>query len=148
MKVRHLAKMALVLASTSTTVAAGDSPARVKADVLVKSSQSWNGTPYRRYPDGPPELTVLRLTIPPHTTLPWHTHPMPNASYIISGQLTVEDRASGKKHVVKAGEAFNEQVGTEHRGRTDDEPCTVIVTYSGTSGMPISIPAPGEKHEY
>jgi quercetin dioxygenase-like cupin family protein len=148
MKARHLANIALVLASTSTTVSATDPQPAVKAEVLVKSSQSWNGTPYQRYPDGQPEITVLRLTIPRHTTLPWHTHPMPNASYVVSGQLTVEDRASGKKHVVKAGEAFNEQVGTEHRGMTDDEPCTVIVTYSGTQGMPISIPAPGEKHEY
>lgn len=148
MKARHLANMVIVLASASTTVSAADPQPAVKADVLVKSSQSWNGTPYERYPDGQPELTVLHLILPAHTTLPWHTHPMPNASYIVSGHLTVEDRATGKKHVVKVGEAFIEQVGTEHRGMTDDEPCSVIVTYAGTPGMPISVPAAGEKHEY
>jgi quercetin dioxygenase-like cupin family protein len=148
MKAHHLALAVLILASTSTTAPAADSRPAEKAEVLGKSSQSWNGQPYERYPDGQPELTVLRLTIPAHTTLPWHTHPMPNAAYILSGHLTVEDRASGKKHVVKAGEAFNEQVGTEHRGSTDDEPCVVVVTYAGTPGMPLSVPAAGEKHEY
>jgi len=148
MKAHHLAVVAVVLASTSTIASNTDSQPGIKAEVLVKSTQSWNGKPYGRYPDGQPELTVLHLVLPAHTTLPWHTHPMPNAGYIVSGHLTVEDRASGKKRVMKAGEAFNEQVGTEHRGTTDDEPCTIIVTYAGTPGTPVSVPAAGEKHEY
>ena len=84
---------------------------------------------------GQAELTVLHLTIPAHTTLPWHKHPMPNAAYILSGHMTVEDRATGKKRVIKAGEALTEQIGTEHRGITDEEPCSVVVTYAGTPGM-------------
>ena len=55
----------------------------VKAEVLVKSSESWNGQPYGRYPDGQAQLTVLRLTIPAHTTLPWHKHRMPNAALAV-----------------------------------------------------------------
>ena len=135
MKAYHLATAALILAVNSVAASAEVSQPAVKAEVLVKSSESWNGQPYGRYPDGQAQLTVLRLTIPAHTTLPWHKHPMPNAAYILSGQLTVEDRATGKKHVMKAGEAFNEQVGTEHRGITDNEPCSVVVTYAGTPGM-------------
>lgn len=150
MKAYRLASAAPIffLAANSITATAEVPQPAVKAEVLVKSSEAWNGQPYGRYPEGQAELTVLRLTIPAHTTLPWHKHPMPNAAYILSGQLTVEDRATGKKHVMKAGEAFNEQVGTEHRGITDDEPCSVIVTYAGTSGMPTSISAPGEEREY
>jgi quercetin dioxygenase-like cupin family protein len=120
----------------------------VKTDVLVKSDKAWNGTPYEPYAAGPPELTVMRMTISPHTTLPWHTHPMPNAAYILSGHLTVEDRVTGEKKVTRAGEAFAEQVGTEHRGYTEDEACVAIVTYAGTRGVPTSVPAPGEEPEY
>jgi quercetin dioxygenase-like cupin family protein len=148
MKTHNLAIAVLLLASTSMTAAAVESQPAVKADVLVKSGQAWNGQPYEHYPDGQPELTVLRMTIPAHTALPWHKHLMPNAAYIISGHLTVEDRATGRKRTVRAGEAFNEQVGTEHRGVTDDEPCIVVVTYAGMSGMPTSVPAAGGSPEY
>lgn len=120
----------------------------VQTDVLIKSDTAWNGTTYEPYAGGVPELTVLRMTIPPHTTLSWHTHPMPNAAYILSGQLTVEDRATGHTKVTLAGQAFAEQVGTEHRGYTGDEACVAIVTYAGTRGVPTSVPAPGEKPEY
>ena len=76
------------------------------ADILAKSTASWNGKPYTAYPAGQPQLTVLKMTIPPHTALPWHTHPFPNAGYVLSGQLTIEDKASGKNQTFHAGEAF------------------------------------------
>ncbi|SEM54898.1 Cupin domain protein [Pseudoxanthomonas sp. GM95] len=111
-------------------------------EIVSQGTCAWNGKPYDAYPPGTPELTVKRMTIPPRTKLAWHTHPMPNASYILSGQLTVEDRATGQTHVVRAGQSFNEQVGAEHRGFTGDEPCVVVITYAGTPGMPLSVPAP------
>jgi len=49
------------------------------------------------------------------------------------------------KRVVRTSEAVIEQVGAEHRGFTDDEPCVVIVTYAGTPGMPRSVASPGEE---
>jgi quercetin dioxygenase-like cupin family protein len=140
------------LAATSWLIATGlalaDDAHRVDADVLVQSTGSWNGKPFEAYPQGQPELTVVRMTIPPNTTLPWHKHSMPNAAYILSGHLTVEDRTTGEKRVVRTGEAFIEQVGAEHRGFTDDEACVVVVTYAGTPGMPRSIVSPGEKSDH
>ncbi|WP_139211316.1 hypothetical protein [Azotobacter beijerinckii] len=61
------------------------------------------------------------MTIPADTTLPWHTHPMPNAADILSGQITVEERATGRKRVIRAGQAFNESVDYVHRGHTGPE---------------------------
>jgi quercetin dioxygenase-like cupin family protein len=120
----------------------------VKAEILVKSDQAWNGTPYTAYPTTRPQLTVMRMTIAAHCALPWHTHAAPNAGYVLSGHLTLEDRASGQKKTFSAGDAFTEQVGPEHRGYTDDEACTVILTYAGTPDLPTSVPAPGEKPAY
>jgi hypothetical protein len=31
---------------------------------------------YQSYPTGKPQLTVLRITIPPNTALHWHHHPV------------------------------------------------------------------------
>lgn len=109
----------------------------VQAETLLKSSESWDGTPYQSYPLGPPELTVLKITIPPHTALPWHTHPMPNAAYVVTGELVVETATGGKK-VLKPGQTLPEMVGTVHRGISGDDAVTLIVFYAGTKGMDLA----------
>jgi quercetin dioxygenase-like cupin family protein len=117
-------------------------------EILVQATQSWNGKPYMHYPAGQPELTTIRLTIAPHTVLPWHTHPIPNVAYVLSGSLTVRDQASGKTQTIHQGQAFAESVDTIHRGESGDEPTVLLITYAGSPGIPTSIPAKGEKDEY
>ena len=119
-----------------------------KREILVESDHSWNGTKYSSYPAGAPQLTVLKLTIAPHSKLPWHTHPAPNSCYLLSGKLTVHDRESGKSVTYHQGEAFAESVDRVHRGETGDEPAVLIVTYAGVVGQPTSIPVKGEASEY
>lgn len=118
-------------------VHAADAPTATN-EVLLKSTSSWDGTRYIRYPDGEPELTTLRITIPPRTILPWHTHPMPNMAYVLSGELTVEQRDGGQSKTIKAGDVLPEMVNIEHRGRTGDSPVVLIVFYAGIKGMPLS----------
>jgi quercetin dioxygenase-like cupin family protein len=119
-----------------------------KREVLVASDHSWNGTKYTHYPSGVPQLTVLKLTVAPHSVLPWHTHPCPNTCYVLSGELTVHDKESGKAVTYHQGQAFAESVDRVHRGETGKAPAVVIITYAGTSGMPTSIPVKGELPEY
>jgi mannose-6-phosphate isomerase-like protein (cupin superfamily) len=77
--------------------------------------------------------------------LVWHTHPVPNVAYIVSGHLTVEDQATGKSAIYRAGEAFAEPVGQVHRGRTGNEAAVVLVTYAGIPGIALSQPIPARK---
>ena len=118
------------------------------AEILLQTTQSWNGKPYTHYPTGQPQLTTIRMTIAPHTALPWHTHPFPNSVYVLSGTLTLQDKASGKIQVVHPGQAVGESVDDIHRGESGDEPTVLLITYAGTPGVPTSIPAKGEKAEY
>jgi len=111
--------------------------------VLLQGTASWNDVPYASYPLGQPQLTTVRITIPAHSALPWHTHVMPNAAYLLSGSLTVEERGTGRKAHYRAGEAFAESVGNVHRGVTGSEPAVVIVTYAGAVGKPLSMPVEG-----
>ncbi|MFS2221704.1 cupin domain-containing protein [Pantoea sp. B65] len=113
----------------------------VTTEKLVQSDCAWNGSPYESYPQGRPQLTVMKMTIPAHTLLPWHSHPMPNAAYIISGQLILEDKQTGNTRVVKAGMAFNESTGEIHRGYTTEQPAEVVITYAGVAGMTLSEPS-------
>ncbi|HEX4581950.1 MAG TPA: cupin domain-containing protein [Acidobacteriaceae bacterium] len=151
--IRHCSAAVIgIIAVTSLSSAyaqtAADKVAAAQSQVLLKADHSWNGKPYTQYPKGRPELTMLKLTIAPHTKLPWHTHPMPNAAYVLSGTLTLHDKLSGKTRVVHQGEAFAESVDDIHRGETGDETTVLLVTYSGTPGVPTTIPAKGEQAEY
>ena len=146
------AAVAAILALvTMTVILAQSAPMKVASghrEILLETTQSWNGKPYTHYPTGKPQLTTIKLTIDPQTALPWHTHPYPNVVYVLSGSLTLHDQASGKTHVVHQGEAVGESVDDVHRGESGDQPTVLLITYAGTPGVPTSIPAKGEKAEY
>ena len=148
----RIAALTVSLAVTSLSGAYGQAGAgkvaTAQRQVLLQADQSWNGKPYTQYPKGRPELTTLKVTLAAHTVLPWHTHPFPNAGYVLSGTLTLHDKASGKTRVVHQGEAFAESVDDVHRGEAGDEPVVLLITYAGTPGVPTSIPAKGEQQEY
>src|SRR6201987_902099 len=112
-----------------------------RREIVLDTTKSWNGTAYTRYPAGQPELTTIKLTLAPHTVLPWHTHPFPNSVYVLSGTLTLRDRDDGKTLVVHQGQAVGESVDIVHRGESGDENTVLLITYAGTQGVPTSIPA-------
>ena len=150
-KYRSLGMIAVLAGVSFATIVAQDAALRVASgqrEILLQTSQSWNGKPYTHYPTGQPQLTTIRLTIAPHTALPWHTHPFPNVVYVLSGSLTLHDKESGKTLVVHQGQAVGESVDAVHRGETGDEPTVLLITYAGTPDVPTSIPAKGEKAEY
>ncbi len=132
--------------------AGASSPAQTvkpgQREVLLQATKAWNGEAYAHYPTGTPQLTMLRVTIAAHTALPWHTHPVPNAGYVLSGQLTIQDKESGRSQTFHAGEAFAESVDDVHRGVAGDTPTVLILTYAGTPGTQTSKPVQGGDKEY
>src|SRR5271169_1101815 len=121
------------LTTVKSVVVAQEAAANVataQRETLLQTTQSWNGKPYTHYPTGRPQLTTIKLTIAPHTALPWHTHPFPNVVYVLSGTLTLRDKASGKTQVVHQGQAVGESVDDIHRGESGDEPTVLIITYA------------------
>ena len=110
----------------------------VRLETLLRSSESWDGEPYKSYRSGQPELSVLKITLPPHTTLERHCHPMPSAAYVLAGELVLEKKKDGKKKHFTAGQAISETVDTLHRGVAGNEPVILIVFYAGTQGVPLT----------
>jgi quercetin dioxygenase-like cupin family protein len=125
------------IASAGAKEPAAELPA-VQIKELMRSGASWDGVPYTAYPSGAPEITVLQITIAPHSALGWHTHPMPNAAYVLSGEITVEKKSTGEKKLITKGQVLPEMVNELHRGVTGDAPVVLIVFYAGTKGMPLS----------
>jgi quercetin dioxygenase-like cupin family protein len=110
----------------------------VRSETLLRSSASWDGEPYKLYPSAQPELSILKITVPPHTKLEWHSHPIPSAAYILAGELILERKKDGKKQRFTAGQAVPETVGTLHRGVTGNESVVLIVFYAGSPGVPVT----------
>ena len=126
----------LLLPALSSVAVAEDLQHPVQSETLIQTTSSWDGTAYKAYPSGQPQITVLKITIPAHTALKWHSHPMPNAGYILSGDLTIEKKDGTKRHFV-AGQAVTETVDSVHRGITGADPTTLIVFYAGTVGKAL-----------
>ena len=82
---------------------------------------------------------MLRITIPPHSALHWHHHPVISVAYVLSGRLTIEKRDTGERTMVRPGQAVAETVDLTHRGFTTDEPVELIVFYAGQVGVPLTI---------
>jgi quercetin dioxygenase-like cupin family protein len=107
--------------------------------VLSKSSVSWDGSRLPDYAKGAPEVTILRIKIPPGVQLPLHEHPVINAGVLLSGELTVVTEDHHTLHL-KAGESLVEVVNTWHSGKNEGtQPAEIIVFYAGVRDTPITI---------
>ena len=111
----------------------------VNVDVLAKTSASWDGRPLPNYPKGKPEITILRIKIPPKVQLPLHEHPVINAGVLLKGELTVVTKNKETLHL-NAGDSIVEVVGRWHYGKNEgNEPAELIVFYAGVQDEPITI---------
>ncbi|MDF1825857.1 MAG: cupin domain-containing protein [Verrucomicrobiales bacterium] len=115
----------------------------VKSTQLAKSTKSWDGQKLPPYERGTPEVTILRITVPPKHTLPMHRHPGINAGVLLKGELTVTTK-SGKVLRLKPNDSIIEVVDTWHYGRNDGNvPAEIIVFYAGIEGESITIKKSG-----
>jgi len=111
----------------------------VDVDVLAKTSASWDGRDLPDYAKGKPEITILRIKIPPKVQLPLHEHPVINAGVLLKGELTVVTEDRETLHL-KAGDSIVEVVDKWHYGINEgNEPAEIIVFYAGVQGTPITI---------
>jgi quercetin dioxygenase-like cupin family protein len=106
---------------------------------LVKTHSSWDGSDLPAYGKGRPEVTILRVTIPPGARLPLHKHPVINAAVVLSGDLTVVTEKGDTLHA-NSGKAFVEVVHQWHYGENDGNvPVDLVVFYAGLVDSPITV---------
>jgi quercetin dioxygenase-like cupin family protein len=132
-----LCGICLILLLTGNVLAQEENA--VNVDVLAKTSVSWDGTALPNYPKGKPEITILRIQIPPKVQLPLHEHPVINAGVLLKGELTVVTKDHEILHL-KAGDSIVELVNKWHYGINEsNESAEIIVFYAGVQGSPITI---------
>ncbi|RXJ97257.1 cupin [Malaciobacter molluscorum] len=111
----------------------------IKVETVVKATKSWNGDKLPDYTKGKPQITILKITIAPHTKLPWHKHPYINAGVLLKGHLTVHS-ANNKVLKMKAGDPIVELVNKSHYGINEyDEPAVIMVFYAGELNKPVTV---------
>ena len=109
------------------------------SQVLIESFQSWNGDSLPAYPSGKPKISIVKVTIPPHSELPKHYHPVINAGVLLSGELTVVD-SKGNTLKMKAGDPIIELVNQVHYGKNEGNvPAEIVVFYAGTEDTQIVV---------
>ena len=110
----------------------------VRSEVLLQSSKSWNNQPMPAYMEGVPQCTILKITVPPHSRLATHTHPMMNAGVVVKGELHVVD-CDGIEITLHEGEPVLECVGKLHYGENLTDSETVLyMFYAGVVGASLS----------
>lgn len=125
-------------------IAWSQEPAPVKVDVLAKTGYSWNGAALQGYGAGKPEVTILKIDIPPGVELPRHKHPVVNAGVLLKGELTVITE-HGKTLHLKAGDPIVEVMETWHFGKNEgNETAEIIVFYAGIAGKPVTVKQQGK----
>ncbi len=106
---------------------------------LARTSKSWDGAALPGYPEGMPEITVLRITVLPGIKLPLHTHPVTNARFMLEGGLTVTTEDNEVLYLGE-GEVVIEVVDKWHYGQNEgDKPAVIVVFYAVTPDKPITI---------
>jgi len=111
----------------------------VDVEILAKTNESWDGRDLPNYPEGKPNITILRIKIPPKVELPLHEHPVINAGVLLKGELTVVTKDRETLHL-KAGDSIVEVVDKWHYGKNEGtETAEIIVFYAGIQGSPITI---------
>ena len=111
----------------------------VEVKQLAKSTKSWDGETLPAYPQGQPEVTILRIKIPAGAKLEIHNHPVINAGVLLKGELTVIAEDNKILHL-KAGDSIVELVNKKHYGKNEGtETAEIIVFYAGIENKPITI---------
>lgn len=130
---------AIIAASFIFITACAGGINQVEVKQLAKSTKSWDGDNLPLYPQGQPEVTILRIKIPAGAKLEIHNHPVINAGVLLAGELTVVAEDNKILHL-KAGDSIVELVNKMHYGKNEGtQTAEIIVFYAGTENKPITI---------
>lgn len=120
-----------------------DNPSQqVERIELIRTSQSWDGAALPDYPQGRPELVVMKYVFPAGQKLDLHHHPVMNYGILVQGELTII-RQDGMEKTVHEGEAVVEMVNSIHHGENrGTKPAILYMFYLSQKEQPLSVQHP------
>lgn len=119
----------------------------IKTTELIRTSQSWDGAQLPDFPQGKPELRVIRLDFPVGAKTGWHHHTVVNYGIVQQGDLTIVCQ-DGSERTFHEDEALVEVIGTIHRGENrGKKPVILNMFYFSAPGAEITIQHPELEQE-
>ena len=119
----------------------------IKSTELIRTSQSWDGAALPDFPQGKPELRVIRLDFPVGAKTGWHHHTVVNYGIVQQGELTIVCQ-DGTEKTFHEGEPLVEVIGTIHRGENRGrKPVILNMFYFSSPGQEITIQHPEMEQE-
>lgn len=110
----------------------------ITKEIILQTQSTWDEKKYNPINIKNPEVTLLKITIPPKSKLPMHKHIMLNIAYVTKGTLTVTTE-DNKEKIIHAGQGLAEVVDDFHYGRNDgEESVEMVVFYIGEKGTELS----------
>ena len=120
---------------------------KIKTTELIRTSQSWDGAQLPDFPQGKPELRVIRLDFPVGAKTGWHHHTVVNYGIVQQGELTIVCQ-DGSEQTFHEGEPLVEVIGTIHRGENrGKKPVILNMFYFSAPGAEITIQHPELEQE-
>lgn len=114
----------------------------IQTTELIRTSRSWDGSLLPDFPQGTPELRVVRLDFPVGAQTGWHHHTVVNYGVVQQGELTIVCQ-DGTERTFREGEALVEVIGTVHRGENrGNKPVVLVMFYYSEPGQQITIQHP------
>ena len=115
---------------------------KIKTTELIRTSESWDGAMLPDFPQGQPELRVIRLDFPVGAKTGWHHHTVVNYGIVQQGNLTIVCQ-DGSERTFHEGEPLVEVIGTIHRGENrGKKPVILNMFYFSAPGAEITIQHP------
>jgi oxalate decarboxylase/phosphoglucose isomerase-like protein (cupin superfamily) len=121
-------------------------PHSVKIDEILRTTQSWEGSPLPGVGAGKTEFRVLVFKIAPGGKTTIHMHPLNGAGYMIAGELTMyatedhhgnfADPKQVQEVKLKPGDAWTEWHYGENKGK---EEVVFVLVYVGQEGTPPTL---------
>jgi len=114
----------------------------IKSTELIRTSQSWDGAQLPDFPQGKPELRVIRLDFPVGAKTGWHHHNVINYGIVEQGDLTIVCQ-DGSERTFHEGEPLVEVIGTIHRGENrGTKPVILDMFYVSSHEIEVTIQHP------
>ena len=119
----------------------------IKTTELIRTSQSWDGAILPDFPNGKPELRVIRLEFPIGAKTGWHHHTVVNYGIVQQGELTIVC-LDGSEKTFREGEPLVEVIGTIHRGENrGTKPVILNMFYFSSPDQELTIQHPEMERE-
>lgn len=128
----------------SRGITIGPTMKNITISTMLKRAKTWDDADLGRYPEGAPELSLVKITIKPGALLGSHIHIMPNIEYVLQGTLAIVKSETRRKKIIGPGDVLAEVVFTPHYGfNVKSNDVVLLVLYVGVQGLPYSLPYGG-----